>query len=1305
MSDPSPQQPSPTKRGRGRGRGASSRGAASARAGRKPTAGRRGRQKVYETSRAQAAHERQRDLKNAYATVAAAMRPALEELADRNIDLLKSKFDAHQEVDQYTEITRFLDQRLQGRLSELDAKLKLSTATAQHEWDAKQDYTGQSFYNRWDDLVEDYLDAQLRRLDILEDLQRTRDPLNKLDLSWNYKSITTEEAAEQGIYRKIYKGVEVPYPHLHPELASEASKSKATRTPIKRKGAELLEGQPTPKRPVSSLDNKVGADLPRHIGGLLSAVAPDEPASQPPSPSPVDDNDDNPSPPNEPTTATRGRKRKQVPARSPSAEVEESDAGEDETMPPLPNGAAEPDEHGARLINKRARAGDMPNNRIMLPALFEYEPHEIGFRDSTNDKSRGATKAKRKKFLGQPNSNAMFFDRTLWTYDATQYADGDLDQDLIAKHKLHPKYGLFMENSANDAEPPRPYQSGWKPTVFVPPDGKIIHTSRSISKAKAEGAYVKKTLKSMLSQFMDQEDLTEDDLYDPETERLLHEREDNRIKLEQQEDEAQDEQDQQLGAYNIELLVNASSALESREAQEAQSIQEAQTASPVLSRPSTMSRPYDAVRDIFGNSNLPPAAASTPPAEDVSAMKFLADIAIQEAGEPQNKLALNSNIEEPPQIPIQMPEPVRPKQLRDPQELVQADEAMGSLEYPDPQQGSAPQLAMPEHFMGGDRTYAVQPHQNYHDQQVPQSPLAPPEHFTYRGPESVHERQHAMQAMQPPQSAPGQYGQNPPPAPPEPYGYREADVPYEQPQMARSLPHAADERHVPIPNTDDALLDPQLFEDGQQPKGPQHQKSQQAPQQQLSQHSNTLQQPQTSFFQTALNSPSTPTPQGPPQGQPQAPDYPEPPQMTQQYAGPPLAAAPRPAVPTEGSPGRTPFSNPAGLETQPLPPLRPLHRGSGSGQLMHPTTPGPQAPQHITTNTNDQMANYPPPPPSQAYADQPYQPNGYGPDQPLMSTEQGPRPGYMAQPVMQSGHQQPTSYSVQHSYPPGAPMGSQHSAQYDQGAGQQSQVLQSPPPYHNTHSAVSTSPGRRSGSISSTRNNSNNKQYREIKPAPRQAETWDNNGSELRTLMYNPYEGIRDYSATAPPPSHGPTQIRGWTHTTGSRKSRGKNSTDSQADPSPAREDKNLAMQQEPTWEEVIHPPTHKFKSKKRGPIDDKEDCDPPVKRQKIEGEGECGPTTEKPVQFRPANRAPPTEEDLELTKPLQGASSDAEEGINDGFEKDLEYDQSSPHTKRVSELRGSRPKRSSRTRHMEKVARRSEYGLRSGLRKEWSMS
>lgn len=73
------------------------------------------------------------------------MKPALEELADRNLDLLKSKFDAHQEVDQYAEITGLLKQRLQARLSELDAKLKLGTTCANNEWTAEQHYIKQSF--------------------------------------------------------------------------------------------------------------------------------------------------------------------------------------------------------------------------------------------------------------------------------------------------------------------------------------------------------------------------------------------------------------------------------------------------------------------------------------------------------------------------------------------------------------------------------------------------------------------------------------------------------------------------------------------------------------------------------------------------------------------------------------------------------------------------------------------------------------------------------------------------------------------------------------------------------------------------------------------------------------------------------------------------------------------------------------------------------------------------------------------------------------------------------------------------------
>lgn len=135
MSDAAIQQPSPTKRGRGRGRGGASRGAASARARGKPATGRRGRAKVYDNPRVQAAHERQRDLRNAWAALSGHMKPALEELANRNIKLLKDNFDAHKEVDEYEDIQDFLVDRLGDRLQANKELLDLQIANDKRSHD------------------------------------------------------------------------------------------------------------------------------------------------------------------------------------------------------------------------------------------------------------------------------------------------------------------------------------------------------------------------------------------------------------------------------------------------------------------------------------------------------------------------------------------------------------------------------------------------------------------------------------------------------------------------------------------------------------------------------------------------------------------------------------------------------------------------------------------------------------------------------------------------------------------------------------------------------------------------------------------------------------------------------------------------------------------------------------------------------------------------------------------------------------------------------------------------------------------
>lgn len=73
------------------------------------------------------------------------MKPALEELADRNLDRLKSDFNAHQEVDEYIRITSFLDERIADRRSVIAAKLDLSIGCQKHQLAAQSYYQDKSY--------------------------------------------------------------------------------------------------------------------------------------------------------------------------------------------------------------------------------------------------------------------------------------------------------------------------------------------------------------------------------------------------------------------------------------------------------------------------------------------------------------------------------------------------------------------------------------------------------------------------------------------------------------------------------------------------------------------------------------------------------------------------------------------------------------------------------------------------------------------------------------------------------------------------------------------------------------------------------------------------------------------------------------------------------------------------------------------------------------------------------------------------------------------------------------------------------
>lgn len=125
------QQASPAKgkaKGRGRGRGPAKSKAKIT----KPT-GRGRRQKVFESIKVQAVHERLGEIKSAWTSLARLVKPALEELADRSLKKLSEEPTAHEDVPEAAACHNFLDQRLTdtlnqaGRQFEADVKMESNT--------------------------------------------------------------------------------------------------------------------------------------------------------------------------------------------------------------------------------------------------------------------------------------------------------------------------------------------------------------------------------------------------------------------------------------------------------------------------------------------------------------------------------------------------------------------------------------------------------------------------------------------------------------------------------------------------------------------------------------------------------------------------------------------------------------------------------------------------------------------------------------------------------------------------------------------------------------------------------------------------------------------------------------------------------------------------------------------------------------------------------------------------------------------------------------------------------------------------
>ncbi|KAH8674066.1 hypothetical protein BX600DRAFT_224859 [Xylariales sp. PMI_506] len=587
------------RRGGGRGRG-------------------RGRNKTYDHPRVQAAYERSKELRELYSDVTAAMKPALEKLADQTLNQMIENRDAHKQVPEYRVVQNELDDRLGDAIDRADLERATRKIMTNNQFDLLNEASQRRYLDGFEYVTDEFYDGILNKLTILEELRREDYGTEIPATMYTYRDEPDEVAKDQGPYVFFRNGIEVPYPSLLEDYKTSSMRSTLGRKPRagpKRKADDLPDGLPNSKKGSSALtgavsgqsDNKLdGGDTstprPRHIGGLLSARAEQDgdPESNAPSPTPIEE------------------------GLSPESEPK-SEASSKKDVPDLPGGASEPDQRGVRVVYRR---GHKANNRLIIPPLFEFDKDDIGFRDSTNDSTRKATRTTRGKFLNSPNSGHWHLDQTIFNYNCLDYNDGELDPELVKKFNVHPKYGFFLPDSVNESEVPSDHVDGTRPVVVVTPNGSTLHASRSVRVKVMDDALKndrrRGRMTTMLDSVIEKSDLTVDDI----TTEQMRRRE--REALERLLSEPEDEDDTLMeDIYTMEArfgdaetdLHRHDGAAQILEA--AAQIDEAERFQTSVSS-QRASRPYDAVRDIFSDSE--PSAPQPPQFVNTSGLSVLADI-------------------------------------------------------------------------------------------------------------------------------------------------------------------------------------------------------------------------------------------------------------------------------------------------------------------------------------------------------------------------------------------------------------------------------------------------------------------------------------------------------------------------------------------------------------------------------------------------------------------------------------------------------------------------------------------------------
>ncbi|KKA26622.1 hypothetical protein TD95_002929 [Thielaviopsis punctulata] len=562
-SQPAPRKP--TTRGsrstRGRARGGRGRG----RGGRQSTTrsngvgqarSRRGRIKQFDDAKVQAAYERSREVKDYWNLMVYVGRSALADLAQRNLDKLTEEPNAHEMTPEYLVIMEQLGERFAKAIEVANVEFHSRTAVLEEALEHQRYVLEEQYKNAVEDLEEVFIDGQLNRLRILEELHDHGLPVDTEDLEHVFKPITAEQYKDfEPFVDYDEEGHVVPYPSRVPgtfmyqkaqdfQRQYKAEKAAATQAAQEarlqaRAQAQLDEAESSSRRKGqgngSGSGTKRSARNSTRNGGRNNAAANNNAAAKSSATAASGPNDEGADNDEEPATARHpmgilgGVEEGAAVSASPAPDQEpEAEVGEEvatttnselpvrERSPPPPNGMQTPDEHGAAIVVSRGKG----HNRIMLrPPPYKVDDIEIGFRDSTNDPTRGSNvAANRGKYAGTPHTGSIHIDPMLWNYDARVNKKGDLDEDLVEKYKVHPTFGFFLHSSRNEkpvSEDRREDVDRGRPVVYLPPSGEIVSACRSTAAFVAEkvddarkGTEVSVALKA----FCDAEGITEDDI-------------------------------------------------------------------------------------------------------------------------------------------------------------------------------------------------------------------------------------------------------------------------------------------------------------------------------------------------------------------------------------------------------------------------------------------------------------------------------------------------------------------------------------------------------------------------------------------------------------------------------------------------------------------------------------------------------------------------------------------------------------------------------------------------------------------------